>query len=329
MWYNVRWSCSGRNELVPPKIPDGQVRLTGLLGGADTNSLQSTPTRLSQLRAQFSSRNQSLPHEDSSSHSNATHPNAPSTSTSTLRSLRSNTKNSSSGGQSLASLAQASIDRTGPRTSLTSLISKKQGQESRLMQNSSSRPSATTITIGKGAIRSTNLSALTNSTSKTTSIGKSRMDRTVTGQSKSSLLSLASGKSVTTLKSPVRLTPTSSSTQLSEPAGESIQPYLGPPVIAQPSPSSIAAPSNPLISPPSIFALSLFGESEDTQSEQFGNLTFDTFLLGENKEAFTFDTPSPDDVITQARDQARENASTSMHFSNSDVFVVLTTFLLT
>jgi len=64
--------------------------------------------------------------------------------------------------------------------------------------------------------------------------------------------------------------------------------------------------------------LSLFGGlEEDPQSQQCGILTVDIFSLGGNGEAFAFDTPSPDDVLNEAREQGKSNASASMRFSNS------------
>ncbi|CAG8465837.1 11532_t:CDS:10 [Paraglomus brasilianum] len=316
-WYDIKWSCSGKNELLPPKIPDGRLRLTGLLGGADTNNSRSTQSGFAQLRAQLSSsRNLSSPRGDSSIHSNAINSSTTNTSTSTRRSLRSSTNDSSNRGQSLASLAQASIDRAGPRTSLTSLIAKRKAQGSSSVQSSLSQPaetSATTVAIGKSAFNSTNSPGLTHPKPKVTSIGKPRIVRTDAGQSKPSLLSLASGKSTSLVQSRGKLASTTPSTNFSESARESIQfhpePTTPPAALVQPFPSAIPAFSNPLIAPPSVFALSLFGDLEDSQSQQCGALTIDIFSLGGNGKAFAFNTPSPDDELIEAREEGKTNAA--------------------
>ncbi|CAG8577545.1 9593_t:CDS:10, partial [Paraglomus occultum] len=320
-WYDVKWSCSGKDELLPPKIPDGRVRLTGLLGGADTNNSRSTQSSFAQFRAQLSSsRNLSLSRGDSSSRSNAINSSTTNTSASTLRSLRSSTNDSSNRGQSLASLAQASIDRAGPRTSLTNLIAKRKAQESASVQSPVSQPaetSETTVTIGKSAFNSTNSPGLTLSKPKTIAIGKPRVVRADAGQNKSSLFSLASGKSNSLVQSRAKLASTTLSTNVSESTREPIQSHpestaqssFSPAALVQPFISAIPTSSNPLIAPPSIFALSLFSDLEDPQSQQHGTLTIDIFSLGGNKEAFGFDTPSPDDIVNEKRKQGKADAS--------------------
>ncbi|CAG8519580.1 14783_t:CDS:10 [Dentiscutata erythropus] len=72
----------------------------------------------------------------------------------------------------------------------------------------------------------------------------------------------------------------------------------------------IQAPSNPLIAPPSIFAIAIFAKLQDVQLPSNDLFTFELYATGSsNQEGFAFDKPSPDDIVLNA--QSKKASSTS------------------
>ncbi|CAG8830411.1 16887_t:CDS:2, partial [Racocetra persica] len=72
----------------------------------------------------------------------------------------------------------------------------------------------------------------------------------------------------------------------------------------------IQAPSNPLIAPPSIFAIAIFAKLQDVQLPSNDLFTFELFSTGSsNQKGFAFDQPSPDDIILNAQSKKVFGAS--------------------
>lgn len=74
----------------------------------------------------------------------------------------------------------------------------------------------------------------------------------------------------------------------------------------------LRAPSNPLIAPPSIFAIAIFAKLQDMQLPSNDLFTFELYATGSsNQEGFAFDEPSPDDIVLNAQSKKASNTSKS------------------
>jgi hypothetical protein len=323
--HNVKWCSLTQNNLMfaENSIYEIQKKLHygGLLGGADSETPKSIQSRLSSLCDQLDSTREIVSagttnkqHRSSVDIDNQSNAGQASFSNLGIR----------SSGPSLSSLAQSSIKQS-TRPSLSSLVTKKLEPESFTKSNfefNSQAPSLSSL-AQKSISQSIGRNSLTRFASNRT--GLIATQSSATADSKLTHTSTLANKlnnkpSLQETKTPIiskqskTLISSGALSSLSEMAKQGSQPInndqnqitqslIDNKESVQNSHSNIQSLSNPLIAPPSIFAISIFEQLQDNLVPPSDLITFEIYTAGSNSNGFSFNEPSPDDVVLKARSQ--------------------------
>ncbi|CAG8580917.1 7997_t:CDS:10, partial [Dentiscutata heterogama] len=281
----------------------------GLLGGADSENPNSQ-TRLSSIRStsaslvslsDLSSNSRSSVKQSQKSSLSALAANSlqKKDSESLTKSVLSSNSGQQSQGLSLSSLAQESLSRSTGRISLTKLVPSKSktthsSQSTNLNTRISQKLISSDLNFSKTRLSTTspNLSDSTHPLEQSSSNLDSNASISFNSNhtEHSFLKSSFGSQPLNFQKDTIPHFPTTDSVNTLQ----------------------IQAPSNPLIAPPSIFAIAMFAKLQDVQLPSNDLFTFELYATGSsNQEGFAFDKPSPDDIVLNAQSKKASSASKS------------------
>ncbi|CAG8609156.1 17331_t:CDS:10, partial [Cetraspora pellucida] len=273
--HNVNWRHilnNPRSSVETPIFALKQSRFTrgGLLGGADSETPNSQQ-RLSSTRSTYAS-------------------------LSDLSSAIPSNSGLQRQGLSLSSLAQESLSHSTGRISLTKLVPNK----SKTINSSQ----ATNLNIGISQKLTSNLN-LSKTKPLTTLLN--------TSDSTPSLKLLSSYSGFNSSASPNLNNVEHSSLKYSagfQSSNFQKQTMLPSSLADNTSTLRVQSPSNPLIAPPSIFAIAIFAKLQDVQLPSNDLFTFELYSTGSrNQKGFAFDQPSPDDIVLNAQSKKTSGGS--------------------
>ncbi|CAG8600763.1 12929_t:CDS:2 [Funneliformis mosseae] len=314
--HNVKWCSLAQSNLKITESSICELRKHslhgGLLGGMDSETTQS---RLSSLRSQLGSTKTNTKSLSKMASDRATiEQNRPSVGindTSNIRQFSLSNIGIGSSGPSLSSLAHLSVKQsTRPTLSSLATNTSKLGSENVTRSQTSSSlinsqaPSLSSMvknstSHSSGRVSFTGL-ALNRTTSQSSVIINSKQQTS----SVSTILTNKLNNKVPLQETSTPIKPLTSDTNSSEMVRQ--EPQLITNDLTQNkefvhSYSNIQSVSNPLVAPPSIFATSIFAPLQDTISFSNDLITFELYTAGLNNNGFSFDDPSPDDIVKKAQ----------------------------